>query len=187
MEFEERTASGKHPSIASDEPATTLRGGGEGHSAPEVIVELPYWTPEDLDEDWTPKEPDVFSVEPHHPPSQHDEPAMTIRAGGGGGANRTMQLDGESPRRSNKKRKRDDGRLGQGMRTGNPDQPSDTVTAKASRVGAGSAHVLEWPWDRPATTVQRDPRLAPPGHKDENWNGGIVSLPNAVVISERQR
>lgn len=86
----ERKTSKKHRANGVDEPAQTLRGGGEGHSAPEVLIE---------------QAPEIFSVEPHQ--------------------------------------------------------------------------------DRPATVVQADPRLAPPGHKDENWSGGIMSLPNAVVISEK--
>jgi DNA-cytosine methyltransferase len=46
-----------------------------------------------------------------------------------------------------------------------PDKPSYTVTAKGDCRGAQGACVLEgWPWDRPATTVQADPRIAPPGH-----------------------
>ena len=48
--------------------------------------------------------------------------------------------------------------------TSKPDRPAQTQTA--------------------ATTIQRDERMAPPGHKPENW-GNIMSGPNAVVLSER--
>ncbi len=96
----------KHPVVAANEPSGTIRGGGSGHSAPHVVIH----------------------AEPHHPPSKADEPAMTQRAGSGGGANRA----------------------------------------------------LEWPWQRPATSVFADDRLAPPGHHP----GSMLSLPNAVVISE---
>lgn len=139
----------KHAVVDHDEPAGTIRSGGNGHSAPEVIIES------------------------KHPGSSMDEPAMTLRGSDGGGANRTLK---------GSKRKRDEGRVGQGNRVGNPDAPGSTVTAKAARVGAGESHVLEWLWDRPATTVQRDERLGPPGHHDEY---SIMSDANAVVISEK--
>lgn len=57
----------------------------------------------------------------------------------------------------------------QGSRTGDPDAPGATLTAKQARVGAGEAHVLAWPWHRPATTVHSDPRIAGPGHHDSSW------------------
>lgn len=75
------------------------------------------------------------------------------------------------------------------MRVGRFDKPSATVTVKTDRVGAGEAHVLEWPWERPSTTLQRDERIPPPGHKDENWEtkdgGRGRSTTNAIVLSER--
>lgn len=207
----------KHLPNTLDAPAGTIRSGGEGHSAPQVVLQV-----------------EVLSMEPHHPPSQIDEPAMTIRASSGGGANRTLQLDGEPPRRKTGMRKRDVGRTpqsqrvgdmdspaatidarpprkgsgeahvfnlpgiiagasiqssreyklpGQGLRVGDPDDPSATQRAEMPRVGAGADKVLEWPWDRPATTVQADDRLSPPGHHDETF--AVRSLPNAIVISEK--
>ena len=63
------------------------------------------------------------------------------------------------------------------------DEPSYAVTTKGDR-GAQGACALEWPWDLPATTVQRDARLAPPGHHDR-WS--IMSHPNAVILSEKAR
>jgi len=53
--------SGKHRPNGADEPAQTLRGGGDGHSAPQVLLEVA-----------------------HHPPSELDEPSRTIRAGTAG-------------------------------------------------------------------------------------------------------
>lgn len=111
-----------------------------------------------------------------HPPSEIDDPAMTVKASDGGGSKRAM--------RTGKPRARDTGRPGQGMRVGKPDVPSKTITGKAARVGAGESHVLEWPWDVPATTVQADNRIAPPGHHDENWNDGLLSQEGAIVLSE---
>lgn len=56
-----------------------------------------------------------------------------------------------------------------------PDAPHRTVT------GARDQALLEWTWNRPATTIQRDERMAPPGH---HAGGSIRSEPNAVVRSE---
>lgn len=103
----------------------------------------------------------------HHPPSDSDRPGNVVRAGSGGGSNRAMRIRGP----------------GQGSRVGKPNAPAATLQAKASRIGAGASHVLEWPWDRPSTTIQRDERLAPPGHHDLDW--ATRSLPEAVVLSEK--
>lgn len=121
----------------------------------------------------------VLTMEPHHPPSHADEPAMTIRAGSGGGTNRAMMLEGESARR----RKRPASSKGpQSSRTMSPDAPSTTVQARTDRVGSESP-VLDWPWTRPATSVTCRPGLPPPGYHDEDF--AIMSLPDAVLLSER--
>lgn len=58
------------------------------------------------------------------------------------------------------------------------DEPFRTVT-RASEFQTA----LEWPWDSPSTTVCSDDRIPPPGgHPHE---GSILSVPNAVVLSER--
>lgn len=111
----------------------------------------------------------VLHVEPHHPPSMIDEPAMTVRAGCGGGANRALQLSGDGFRRRNRKHP-----------PSQPSQPSHTIGAVARGNGAS---LLEWPWNRPSTTVHSDPRIAPPGHHEEALYAN-VSQPNAVVLSE---
>lgn len=151
----------KHRATGLDEPVGTIRSGGEGHSAPQIVI----------------------NTSSKHPPSQLDEPAMTstLRGGSGGGSNRALQLDGDSPRKGGS-RKRDHGRVAQGNRVGNPDLSAATIVAKAPRVGGGGDKVLAWPWDRPATTVHADDRLSPPGHHDESF--AVRSLPNAIVISE---
>lgn len=119
-----------------------------------------------------------------HPPSDPDQPAMSIKASDGGGSKRVMRLaSDQAPKKG--RRKRDEGRPGQGMRVGSPDIPAKTVTAKASRVGAGESHVIVWPWDRPSTVIAADERIAPPGHHDENWDGGTRSVEGAVVLSEK--
>lgn len=63
-----------------------------------------------------------------------------------------------------------------------PDEPSYTVTTKGDGRGAQGACVVEWPWDRPSTTVTTRAGIPPPGHHPES--GSILSQPNAVVLSE---
>jgi site-specific DNA-cytosine methylase len=45
-------------------------------------------------------------------------------------------------------------------------------------------HLLEWPWDRPSTTVARDPRIPPPGHHD---SGSFLSAPEARGTRKKSR
>ena len=63
-----------------------------------------------------------------------------------------------------------------------PDEPGRCVTGSDGG-GAQKGHVLTWPWDVPSTTVTADDRLPPPGHH----SGSVLSVPNAVVLSERAR
>lgn len=58
--------SSKHPAVRGDGPATTIRGGGEGHSAPIVVVSS------------------------KHPGSRPDEPSLTVRATDGAGNSRAL-------------------------------------------------------------------------------------------------
>jgi DNA (cytosine-5)-methyltransferase 1 len=232
----------------------------------------------------------IVNAEPHHPPSYIDEPAMAIRAGSGGGANRALQLSGremfppsspDEPAKTVRAMGRtaymtldavdEDGDLiaehdftkplpadfdisdayeitegeqdyilenkrhpnatpdapaptmgaksrGQGAqvlvvsdkhRANAPDAPSHTVrgggdghsapqvvvvtgnhppsptdgpanTVRAT-TGGGSNRALEWPWQRPSTTLQCDERIAPPGHHGQSF----MSDADAVVISEK--
>lgn len=167
---------GAHPQPRPDEPAPTIRGGGSGHSAPQVVLALEPGRGHFLA---SPDEPartlktnagrvgDSMLELPqrielgNQPPLDPDEPVRTITANGRG--HQAMV------------------RVGQGDRVGKVDAPSATQTAKASRIGAGEAQVLEWPWSRPGMTVTADPngRMPPPGHHDSG-----LSQPNAVVLSE---
>ncbi len=61
-----------------------------------------------------------------------------------------------------------------------PDEPAMAICAQ-DRGGAQGGNALEWPWDRPATTVACDERIAPPGH---HGGTGYMSAPNAIVLSE---
>lgn len=64
-------------------------------------------------------------------------------------------------------------------RPSHPDEPSHTMTSQQRSVGAG---VIEWPWDRPSTTVCCRPEIPPPGH---HGNTGYQSGPDAIRLSER--
>ncbi len=177
------TASSKHPALTLDAPATTVRGGGDGHAAPHLVLEV--------------------STCSKHPPSYADEPANTIRGTSGGGNVRTMSLrprqgervaDADAPAPTvtravnhnivetvapmKRRRKKD---IPQSGRVAEAGEPAPTVQSREDRQGKGLT--LEWPWERPGTAVQADERLAPPGHHDENF--ATRSLPGAVILSER--
>jgi DNA-cytosine methyltransferase len=64
-----------------------------------------------------------------------------------------------------------------------PDEPSYTISTKGDGRGAQGACVIEWPWDRPSTTVTTRQAVPPPGHHPES--GSILTLPGAVKITER--
>lgn len=66
-----------------------------------------------------------------------------------------------------------------------PDAPSFTVTTKGDGRGAQGACVMAWPWERPATTVLADDRLAPPGHHGGSLLTATEESPNAVRLSEK--
>ena len=59
-----------------------------------------------------------------------------------------------------------------------PDEPAQTITAKPRNNGGS---LLQWPWDRPATRIGCDERMAPPGH---HGGTGYHSSPNAIRLSE---
>lgn len=96
-----------------------------------------------------------------HPSSRLDEPALSVPASqpGNGGA---LLLHDRHP-------------------INRPDAPSYAVTTKGDGRGAQGACVLEWPWDRPSTTVTARDGLAEPGHHV----AGNMSTANAIKLSER--
>jgi DNA (cytosine-5)-methyltransferase 1 len=65
-------------------------------------------------------------------------------------------------------------------RTSKADRTGHVVTANGSR---HQVNTLEWPWDRPATSVACDPRILPPGHNDNGYRARCA--PNAIALSER--
>jgi DNA (cytosine-5)-methyltransferase 1 len=122
----------KHPQARAEAPAPTVRGGGEGHSAPQILLT-----------------------------NTEDAPSYTVSAKGDGrGAQGACVLKINHRRTS-------------------PDEPAKTLTKNSHSDGS----YAEWPWERPATTVEADDRIAPPGHKDEKR--ASRSLPEAIVLSER--
>jgi site-specific DNA-cytosine methylase len=104
----------------------------------------------------------LIQIVPHHPPSEYDEPSRTVRASSGMTPDKSLTANSRHP-------------------VARGDAPAPTVGAK-DRGGQG-AQALEWPWERPATTIQRDERLPPPGHHDESF--ATRSLPNAIKLSEK--
>lgn len=62
--------------------------------------------------------------------------------------------------------------------------PSYAVTTKGDGRGAQGACALEWPWDRPSTTIQGDERLGAVGHHDPKVPNSQHG-PNAIILSER--
>lgn len=104
-----------------------------------------------------------------HPPSELEAPAKAIttveRAGHGGGGSVLLALERHPMSR--------------------PDEPAYAITTKGDDRGAQGGGVLQWPWDRPSTTVTCRDTIPPPGHHPES--GSILTLPNAVVLSEKAR
>lgn len=104
-----------------------------------------------------------------HEPSDPNRPAQTVTTGARSGRSCiAYRPSSQGP---------------QGGRVGDCDESARTVDSHAPRVGAGASAVLAWPWDRPATTVTADERIAAPGHH----SGSFLSDPNAIVLSERER
>jgi len=161
-----------HPQPKPDEPSPTIRGGGSGHSAPQVVLAL---------------EPKA-----NHPISQLDAPSMVVRTNGGRVAQAGSMLelperlelrnqpplDPEEPVRTVTA----NGRGHQAMLAVRPhhDTSSDNP-ARTQSTKQDDARLLDWPWSRPGTTVTHR-GLGVPGHHDEEHRSH--SGPNAVVLSE---
>lgn len=103
----------------------------------------------------------------HHRPTHPDEPAKTITTNGNtDGALVSVERDRHPPSRW--------------------EAPAGTIVTGA-RAGKGATTMVstEWPWDRPATTVQCDARLGSPGHHDPEVSNSQHQ--EAIVLSERAR
>lgn len=64
------------------------------------------------------------------------------------------------------------------------DEPAHTICARADG-SVGGGNVLEWPWDRPATTVDTTSAIAQPGKTGRGAKR--YQSANAIVLSERAR
>jgi site-specific DNA-cytosine methylase len=186
-----RIDGGAHPPARPDEPAKTIRSGGDGHSAPQVVLAI-----------------DEVVEHPRHPVSRVDEPAFVVKTNGGraSGAGSILKVGDlerdpsrgahctspDEPAKTITRNTHSEGATlvfderalgeGQGSRVGSADEPSSTVDA----AGRGQHGLLEWPWDRPATTVTSRDSLGAPGHHDPAIRGYSGQYgPNAVVLSEK--
>ena len=113
--------------------------------------------------------------------SNADEPTHVVTAGLARGDGAVL-FDGRNPHEPSR-----------------PDRPARTLTTNAYGDGALLAHprhpasltgnggpVLEWPRDRPATTVHTGNRLAPQGRHDVSFlSDNLGHGPNAVKLSEK--
>jgi site-specific DNA-cytosine methylase len=134
----------KHAPLGPDEPATTIRGGGQGHSAPAVVI----------------------ASHPRHPESDVDSPSRTIKTNGGRAAQGGAVLLASRAPDPNRQ-------------PTSPEAVHRTITTQSRETA-----VLQWPWDRPATTIQGDERLSAAGHHDPKVSNSQHG-PNAIILSER--
>ncbi len=98
-----------------------------------------------------------------HPHSHWDEPSHTIPASMPGNGASLVAHPKHRPNR--------------------PDAPSCTVTVKESE-GVQGWQAVEWPWDRPSTTVCSGAVLSPPKRSGRDGTSQRGN-PNAVVLSEK--
>lgn len=66
------------------------------------------------------------------------------------------------------------------------DEPAHTICARADG-SVGGGNVLEWPWDRPSTTVTTIATIAQPGRTGRGNKAKPYHSANAIVLSERAR
>lgn len=98
-----------------------------------------------------------------HPPSLPNRPAGTIAA--------SMPGNGGNVLLTNRKH-----------RINRSDEPSYTVTTKGDGRGAQGACAMEWPWDRPSTTVTARDEVP---QFNRNGRRGMSQSANAIKLSER--
>lgn len=109
---------------------------------------------------------DLRAPKSNHPISRPDEPSFVVKTNGGRASQAGSMLDLR-------------------VRTVRPHHRTDAERPSRTLTSAGNgddAALLDWPWNRPSTTVCGRDTIPPPGHHPES--GSILSLPNAVVLSE---
>jgi site-specific DNA-cytosine methylase len=163
-----RNADIHHPPSYDDAPAKTVRAGNGGGSNRSMVLRQPS-----LFADMVVRQRADGSVRDH----DIDSPAHTVRAG----RSSTERLIVGQVSDEGVVAQRDDGSVRDheadapahtiraAGRANERHPPSDPATLGAKRRGAQSGEALQWPWDRPATTVTADPRLAPPGHHEASF------------------
>ncbi len=115
----------------------------------------------------------LLQMEDGFPPCTPDEPARTVTTRTSSGSNRVLVADPKHPHSRG-------------------DDPAYTITAR-DRGGTGGGMLLQWPWDRPATTVCAENWITQPGHCHVGVKGEarqqIKSYQGwrAIVLSERAR
>ena len=137
----------KHPPAAFDSPSAAVGAKDRGQGA-------------------------VLTYEPRHPPSRVDEPGFVVRAGNGGGANRSVDLGEREPNPN--------------LPPADPSRPHRTVSrARDQAILADEMHdagLLE----RPSTTIWRREELTAPGHHDHHvpgaGNSGILLSEEALLV-----
>lgn len=66
------------------------------------------------------------------------------------------------------------------------DEPARAITARKD-AGHGGGDVLEWPWDRPSTTVTEKGFVSQAGRNGRSGKKRDAQSANAIVLSERAR
>ncbi len=150
----------RHPTNTLDAPARAIKADGGRPGSRESVLSIPE----------------------AHRGNRLNEPSQTMGAKVRNVGPQLLELDADQPQA----RTRDDRapRTPQSARVAAPDAPAPTLDTREPRSGSGNA-TLEWPWDRPATTVYADDRMAPPGRRPASGIPSIMSDPNAIVLSER--
>ncbi len=70
-----------------------------------------------------------------------------------------------------------------GHRVRTVDEPAPTVTTGMTHYG----NHLQWPWDRPCTTITTDPRVITPGHHGSSKGHSQMFGPDALELTEEAR
>lgn len=127
-----------------------------------------------------------------HPPSRQDEPALTICGAMAGNGGTVLEVarenhrpsDPDRPARTLTRNSHSDGALLANDRhpINQADAPSYVVTTKGNGRGAQGACVVEWPWDRPSTTVTARDEVPQYGR---NGRRGTSQSASAIELSER--
>ncbi len=150
------------PASHIDSPARTLTTKEAHNGASALVMDSQYQHESSRPaRTMTTTRPDVLQTNEKHPPAQQDAPAPTVAAKAHGGQGADVLL--VHPRHTPNKY----------------DKISNVVTCMQ---GGGAKGAMEWPWDRPATTVCAEPRIPLPGHHAER-----SYMSNGVVLSEKAR